>query len=157
MLRSVIRNTLTKNNISTSSFNTRYCRFSTLGDDSHDDFKAKKKSVPDGMEDVVALIDKQVKSKKVLLYMKGTPERPQCGFSQQTVRILNAVGVRFDAVNVLEYQAIREGVKLYSDWPTIPQLYVNGEFIGGCDIVTSLYKEGELEKMFNNLNLIEND
>ncbi|CAE7663710.1 grx5 [Symbiodinium microadriaticum] len=90
-----------------------------------------------------------------MLYMKGTPSQPQCGFSLQTVRILNAVGADFASVNVLEYQAIREGIKTFSDWPTIPQLYVNGEFIGGCDIVTTMYKDGELEKMLTELKLIE--
>mmetsp|Transcript_7197 Transcript_7197/g.10703 ORF Transcript_7197/g.10703 Transcript_7197/m.10703 type:complete len:155 (+) Transcript_7197:98-562(+) len=123
--------------------------------DSHDDFKPKRKNIPEGMEEVSDLIDRQVKENQVMLYMKGTPSQPQCGFSLQTVRILNAIGVDFSSVNVLEYPAIREGIKLYSDWPTIPQLYVNGEFIGGCDIVTTMFKEGELEKMFKDAKLIE--
>lgn len=94
--------------------------------DSHDDFKPKKTHVPEGMNEVLAIIDKQVKSNDVMLYMKGTPSQPQCGFSAQSVRILNAVGVDFSSVNVLQYHAIRDGIKVYSEWPTIPQLYVKG-------------------------------
>jgi monothiol glutaredoxin len=96
--------------------------------ESHDDFKPKRKEIPTGLDDVIKLIDKQVKENDVFLYMKGTPSAPQCGFSSQAVRILNAVGVDFSSVNVLEYPAIRDGVKVYSEWPTIPQLYV---FCGG--------------------------
>lgn len=123
--------------------------------DSHDDFKPKKKDISDGMDDVVKLIGKQVKENPVMLYMKGTPNQPQCGFSLQAVRILNAAGVDFSSVNVLEYPAIREGVKLYSEWPTIPQLYVAGEFVGGCDIMTSMYNDGQLTKLFKDHKLIE--
>jgi monothiol glutaredoxin len=121
--------------------------FRCFSSDSHDDFKPKKKSVPTELSDVVKLIDSQVKENAVMLYMKGTPSQPQCGFSMQAVRILNAVGVDFSSVNVLEYPAIREGIKAYGDWPTIPQLYVRGEFVGGCDIMTSMFQEGELEKL----------
>jgi monothiol glutaredoxin len=129
-------------------------RFST-NDDSHDDFKPKRKEFKDGMDDVVKLVDKQVKEHPVMLYMKGTPQQPQCGFSLQTVRILNAVGVDFSSVNVLEYPAIREGVKLYSEWPTLPQLYVAGEFVGGCDIVTSMYNDGQLQNLLKEKKLLE--
>jgi monothiol glutaredoxin len=83
-----------------------------------------------------------------MLYMKGTPQQPQCGFSQQVCRVLHATGVEFDSVNVLEDESIREGVKLYSEWPTIPQLYVGGEFVGGCDIVTEAFQSGELDETF---------
>lgn len=124
--------------------------------DSHDDFKPKKKTVPTGMEDVLKLIDSQVKDNAVMLYMKGTPSQPQCGFSMQAVRILNAVGVDFSSVNVLEYPAIREGIKKYSDWPTIPQLYVSGDFIGGCDIMTSMFNEGQLEKLMKEKKVLDN-
>jgi monothiol glutaredoxin len=127
--------------------------FSTA--DSHDDFKPKRKIIADGMSDVVQSIDKQVKENPIIIYMKGTPSKPMCGFSLQAVRILNASGVTFQAVNVLEHPAIREAIKEYSDWPTIPQLYVKGEFIGGCDIVTQMYKDGELEKLFKQHNLVE--
>jgi len=123
--------------------------------DSDDDFKPKRKIIAEGMSDVVQLIDKQVKENPIMLYMKGTPQKPLCGFSLQAVRILNASGVTFQSVNVLEHGAIREAIKEYSDWPTIPQLYVKGEFIGGCDIVTSMYKDGELEKLFKDHKLLE--
>ena len=83
-----------------------------------------------------------------MLYMKGTPQQPQCGFSQQVCRVLHATGVEFDSVNVLEDDSIREGVKAYSEWPTIPQLYVGGEFVGGCDIVTEAFQSGELDETF---------
>jgi monothiol glutaredoxin len=91
-----------------------------------------------------------------MLYMKGTPSQPQCGFSMQAVRILNAVGVDFSSVNILEYPAIREGVKKYSDWPTLPQLYVSGEFVGGCDIMTEMYNDGSLEKKLKEKKLLKN-
>ena len=107
------------------------------------------------MEDALQLIDKQVKENPIVLYMKGIPSKPQCGFSLQAVRILNASGVEFQAVNVLEHGAIREAVKEYSDWPTIPQLYVKGEFVGGCDIMTSMYKDGTLEKLLKEHNLVQ--
>ena len=92
-----------------------------------------------------ALIKEQVESNDVMLYMKGTPSAPQCGFSMQTVRVLNAVGVDYASVNVLDFPAVRDGIKTYSDWPTIPQLYVKGEFVGGCDIITTMFTEGELD------------
>ena len=114
----------------------------------HEDFAKKVKAkVPEGMDDVIKMIAKQVKDNDVMLYMKGTPSAPQCGFSSQAVRILNAVGVDFGSVNVLEHPSIREGIKKFSDWPTVPQLYVKGEFVGGCDIMTGLFTSGELEKM----------
>lgn len=123
-------------------FNTK--RF--FADDTHDDFKPKLQSIPTGLDEVKALIHSQVNDNEIMLYMKGTPAQPQCGFSMQAVRILNALGADFQSVNVLEFAAIREGIKEYSDWPTIPQLYVKGEFVGGCDIMTSMFQEGELEK-----------
>lgn len=120
----------------------------SVSPESHDDFKPKKKLVvPEGMDEVLKLIDGQVKANDVMLYMKGTPSQPQCGFSSQAVRILNAVGAEFSSVNVLEYNSIRDGIKVYSDWPTVPQLYVKGEFVGGCDIMTSMFTSGDLEKL----------
>jgi monothiol glutaredoxin len=89
-------------------------------------------------------IDHDVKSNRVFLYMKGTPAFPQCGFSQRVVQILRHYGVEFASANVLEDMAIREGIKEYSNWPTIPQLYVEGEFVGGCDILMELHERGEL-------------
>ncbi len=120
-------------------------RLSSSSVDGHDDFQPKRKA--DGLEDVFKLLEKQVKDHDIMLYMKGTPAKPQCGFSLQAVRILHALGVEFDSVNVLEFPAIREGIKRFSDWPTIPQLYVKGEFVGGCDIMTQMLKDGELEKL----------
>ena len=96
------------------------------------------------MSDVQAQIAGDVKSNDVLLYMKGTPAFPQCGFSAVTVQILNHVGVKFKAVNVLEDQDVREGIKTFSNWPTIPQLYVKGEFVGGADIVKEMFEQDEL-------------
>ncbi|OIO70335.1 MAG: monothiol glutaredoxin, Grx4 family [Zetaproteobacteria bacterium CG12_big_fil_rev_8_21_14_0_65_55_1124] len=92
-------------------------------------------------------IDKLVKAHDVVLFMKGTPEFPQCGFSQRVVGILNQTAVPYAAVNVLLDPAVREGIKIYADWPTIPQLYIKGEFIGGCDIVTEMSANGELEAL----------
>lgn len=94
------------------------------------------------------IIRDQVHRHRVVLYMKGTPEMPQCGFSANAVRILKACGVDdFFAVNVLADPEIRQGIKDYANWPTIPQLYVNGEFIGGSDILTEMYQSGELQKL----------
>ncbi|MCF7822298.1 MAG: Grx4 family monothiol glutaredoxin [Mariprofundaceae bacterium] len=89
-------------------------------------------------------IDKLVQEHDIVLFMKGTPQFPQCGFSQRVAAILNSHGIAFAAVNVLLDPAVREGIKVYSDWPTIPQLYVKGEFIGGCDIVAEMEESGEL-------------
>ena len=96
------------------------------------------------MSDVQARIADDVKNSDVLLYMKGTPAFPQCGFSAVTVQILNHIGVKFKAVNVLEDQDVREGIKAFSNWPTIPQLYVKGEFVGGADIVKEMFEQEEL-------------
>ena len=99
------------------------------------------------MSDVQARIADDVKSNDVLLYMKGTPAFPQCGFSAVTVQILSHIGAKFKAVNVLEDPEVREGIKVFSNWPTIPQLYVKGEFVGGCDIVTEMFQSGELGQL----------
>lgn len=126
--------------------------------ESHDDFKPVKKEkavIESGLDDVVKLVTKQVSENSVMLYMKGTPQQPQCGFSMQAVRVLNAAGVEFSAVNVLEYPAVREAVKVYSEWPTIPQLYVAGEFVGGADIMTSMYQDGSLAKLFKDHKLLK--
>lgn len=93
------------------------------------------------------IISDQIASHPVVLYMKGTPDFPQCGFSGQIASILHKLGVRPFSVNVLEEPEIREGIKIFSNWPTIPQLYINGEFVGGCDIVTDMYQSGELQKL----------
>jgi monothiol glutaredoxin len=97
--------------------------------------------------DVTDRIDAIVKSHDVVLFMKGTPLFPQCGFSGRVVGILDHLDVPFHAVDVLQDPEVRQGIKAYSDWPTIPQLYIRGEFIGGSDIVTEMFQEGELDKL----------
>ena len=92
-------------------------------------------------------IKQQVTGNGIILYMKGTPQAPQCGFSGKSVQLLQACGAEFASVNVLADPEIRDGIKQYSNWPTIPQLYIKGEFIGGCDIITDLYQKGELQKL----------
>lgn len=101
--------------------------------------------------DVQERIKRQVGENSVLLYMKGTPDFPQCGFSARAVAALNAVGAPFAFVNVLEDQEVREGIKKFSNWPTIPQLYVNGELIGGSDIVVEMYESGELKSLLEDV------
>ncbi|MEJ8574422.1 Grx4 family monothiol glutaredoxin [Microbaculum marinum] len=93
-------------------------------------------------------IDAEVKGNEVLLFMKGTPTFPQCGFSGQVVQILDYLGVPYKGVNVLEDADLRQGVKEYTNWPTIPQLYVKGEFVGGCDIIREMFQAGELQQLF---------
>ena len=101
-------------------------------------------------DDSHARIDQMVKGAPVLLFMKGTPLFPQCGFSSRAVAILQHLDVEFDSVDVLQDQGVRQGIKAYSDWPTIPQLYVNGEFVGGSDIMMEMYESGELQQLFSN-------
>tara|TARA_B100001123_G_C15081115_1_gene935683 strand:- start:302 stop:634 length:333 start_codon:yes stop_codon:yes gene_type:complete len=93
-------------------------------------------------------IDDLIKKNEVCLFMKGTPEVPQCGFSMAVSNVLKHLKVNFVGINVLDDNEIREGVKAYSDWPTIPQLYVKGEFVGGCDIIKEMFEKGELQKKF---------
>ena len=101
------------------------------------------------MSDATTQIDETVKANDVVLYMKGTKEMPQCGFSSRVAGVLNYMGVEYTDINVLADENIRQGIKDYSDWPTIPQLYVKGEFIGGCDIVREMYESGELEQLMS--------
>ena len=96
------------------------------------------------------LIQNHIKSNDVCLFMKGTPDAPQCGFSMAVSNILKILEVNFKGINVLEDQSLREGIKVFSDWPTIPQLYIKEEFVGGCDIVKEMYESGELKKVFDN-------
>jgi len=100
------------------------------------------------MSDINAFIDDKVKNNDVFLFMKGTPDFPMCGFSGRVVQILDYLGVPYESANVLDNQDLREGIKAYANWPTIPQLYVKGEFIGGADIVTEMFQAGELQKHF---------
>ena len=99
------------------------------------------------MSDPSNRIEEIVKSKDVVLFMKGTPLFPQCGFSSRAVSILEHLGVPFESVDVLQDPEVRQGIKEYSDWPTIPQLYVKGEFVGGCDIMKEMFQSGELHKL----------
>jgi monothiol glutaredoxin len=101
------------------------------------------------MTDAKQIIEETVKSNDVVLYMKGTKSMPQCGFSSKVAGVLNYMGVDYADVNVLADEAIRQGIKDYSDWPTIPQLYVKGEFVGGCDIITEMTLSGELDQLFD--------
>lgn len=100
-------------------------------------------------------IAKSLAENPVLLFMKGVPEQPQCGFSAVSVQILDHLGVDFVGVNVLQSDALRQGIKEFSDWPTIPQLYVKGEFVGGCDIIREMFQSGELKTMFEQQGLLQ--
>ena len=98
-------------------------------------------------ENIKTEIENEIQANDIVLYMKGTPVFPQCGFSAATVGVLNQLGVKFNSVNVLENDDIRQGIKDYANWPTIPQLYVKGEFVGGCDIIREMYESGELNDL----------
>ena len=100
------------------------------------------------MTDTSTQIQDKISANDVVLYMKGTKEMPQCGFSSRVAGVLNYMGVEFADVNVLADEALRQGIKEYSDWPTVPQLYVKGEFVGGCDIITEMTLSGELDTLF---------
>ena len=95
------------------------------------------------------IIQNHIDNNEVCLFMKGTPDAPQCGFSMAVTNLLKILEVKFKSVNVLENQSIREGIKTFSDWPTIPQRYVKKEFVGGCDIIKEMYESGELKKIFD--------
>ena len=107
-------------------------------------------------QDVQDWIGKQVAGNDVVLFMKGTKSMPQCGFSMQVAQILRHLGVDFKDINVLEDMSVRDGVKAYSNWPTIPQLYVKGEFIGGCDIVREMFQAGELQQLLTTKGIAHN-
>ena len=100
------------------------------------------------MSDINDIITSEIANNNVVLFMKGTPVFPQCGFSSQVVQILSYLGVSFKGVNVLDNDELREGIKTFSNWPTIPQLYVKGEFLGGCDIIREMFEEDELREFF---------
>ena len=101
------------------------------------------------------LINKEIENNDVCLFMKGTPDAPQCGFSMAVSNILKILEVNFKGVNVLENQQIREGIKEYSEWPTIPQLYIKKEFLGGCDIIKEMYENGELKKTIGKIKIYQ--
>ena len=104
--------------------------------------------------DVKENIQRFIEQNEICLFMKGTPDSPQCGFSMAVSNILKHLNVKFKGVNVLEDQNLRQGIKDFSDWPTIPQLYVKGEFIGGCDIIKDMFESGELKKVFEEKKII---
>ena len=99
-------------------------------------------------------IEKELSSNEVCLFMKGTPDAPQCGFSMAVSNILKILNVNFKGINVLENENLRQGIKEFSDWPTIPQLYINKEFVGGCDIVKEMFEKGELKKLLESKSLL---
>ena len=104
--------------------------------------------------DIKSEIENIINKNEICLFMKGIPEAPQCGFSMAVSNILKHLNVSFEAINVLENEEIRNGIKIYSDWPTIPQLYVKGEFVGGCDIIKEMYEKGELKELLENKKII---
>ena len=99
-------------------------------------------------QEIKNMIDKEITNNEVCLFMKGTPDAPQCGFSMAVSNMLKILEVNFKGVNVLENEKLRQGIKKFSEWPTIPQLYIKKEFVGGCDIVKEMYESGELKKVF---------
>ena len=103
----------------------------------------------DEIMSIETFIDNEVKSNDVVLFMKGTPQFPMCGFSGQVVQILDHIGVPYKGLNVLDSDELRNGIKTYSNWPTIPQLYVKGEFVGGCDIIREMFQASELQQLFS--------
>tara|TARA_B100000686_G_C16158540_1_gene650317 strand:- start:234 stop:557 length:324 start_codon:yes stop_codon:yes gene_type:complete len=106
------------------------------------------------MVDVNSKIKSIIESNNVVLFMKGTPDAPQCGFSMAVSNILKNLKVKFEGINVLESNEMRQGIKSYTDWPTIPQLYVKGEFVGGCDIVKEMFEKGKLKELLQSKSLI---
>eukprot|EP00879_Flechtneria_rotunda_P004658 GHRR01004919.1.p1 GENE.GHRR01004919.1~~GHRR01004919.1.p1 ORF type:complete len:156 (+),score=42.53 GHRR01004919.1:169-636(+) len=120
-----------------------------FGEDTHDDFKPKYKTEP--VSDADEQIKQDIGNNQVFIYMKGTPEAPQCGFSNMACRILDAYNFKYGSRNVLADQGVREGIKKFTGWPTIPQVFVKGEFVGGSDILMEMHKAGELEQLANEL------
>ena len=107
-------------------------------------------------QDVKDWISKQIASNNIVLFMKGTKSAPQCGFSMQVAQILHHLGVEYEDINVLDDMGVRDGIKAFSNWPTIPQLYVKGEFVGGCDIVREMFQAGELQDMLKKKGVASN-
>ena len=105
-------------------------------------------------QQIKELIDNEINNNEVCLFMKGTPDVPQCGFSMAVSNILKILNIKFKGINVLENNELREAIKEYSDWPTIPQLYIKGEFVGGCDIVKEMYEDGKLKEKFKKEKII---
>lgn len=149
--------TLTQNGQFGSQPNSSLRFFSNSS--SHPDFEPKKKEPTKNfnkqLQDLQETIKKDISENKVILYMKGTPAWPECGFSRAVIQILDQYGIKYASRNMNADIPMKEALKVYSSWPTIPQLYVNGELIGGCDIVTQMHKEGELESLFEGVELKE--
>jgi monothiol glutaredoxin len=122
-----------------------------MNSDSHDDFGPVKKSIPSDDKEVHKMIQDHITKNAVMLYMKGNPQQPMCGFSATVTKILQSYNIDFSSVNVLDYPSLRDGIKTFSNWPTIPQLYINGEFVGGCDIVKSMHENGELKELLQTI------
>jgi len=136
-------------------FNQRMFTTASLdSSDSHSDFQTKAREVVNPDSAAVEVIKNDITSNNVFLYMKGNPQAPRCGFSASVVRILQHLNVPFASRDVLENDQIREAVKQFSDWPTLPQLYVKGEFVGGADIIGTLFKSGELETLFRDAGVL---
>ena len=132
----------------------RYFSAGKIDSDSHSDFQPKVKVESGSAKD---FIDKVVKGNKVVLFMKGTPQQPMCGFSNYVVQALGYYGVKdYYSVNVLEDNEVREEVKKYSDWPTLPQLYINHEFVGGCDILSEMHQKNELLEFLKKQGVVSN-
>ena len=106
--------------------------------------------------DLTEQIKNEIKSNDVVLFMKGTPVFPQCGFSSMVSQVLNHMSVEFKGIDVLTETSLRDGIKIFSDWPTVPQLYVKGEFVGGCDIIREMYESGELKQLFDEKSISNN-
>eukprot|EP00894_Picocystis_sp_ML_P002525 jgi/Pico_ML_1/53042/g3661.t1 len=113
------------------------------GDDSHEDFQTQYKNTN---QDVSESIQKDIQDHRIMVYMKGTPDAPMCGFSNVVVQVLRAHGAEFGARNVLEDPDLREGIKKYTEWPTIPQVFIDGEFVGGADILINMHETGDLDQ-----------
>ena len=107
-------------------------------------------------ENVKKRIQTEIESNNVVLFMKGTPVFPQCGFSSMVSQVLNHMNVEFKGIDVLAESSLRDGIKIFSDWPTVPQLYVKGEFVGGCDIIREMYESGELKQLFDEKSISNN-
>tara|TARA_B100000749_G_scaffold264209_1_gene238372 strand:- start:113 stop:451 length:339 start_codon:yes stop_codon:yes gene_type:complete len=107
-------------------------------------------------ENVKQRIQTEIDSNNVVLFMKGTPVFPQCGFSSMVSQVLNNMSVEFKGIDVLTETSLRDGIKIFSDWPTVPQLYVKGEFVGGCDIIREMYESGELKQLFDEKSISNN-
>jgi len=127
-------------------------RFSTIGEDpdTHSDFKAVNKALKD-VPSARELVEEDVKNNPIMLYMKGVPSAPRCGFSALAVKVLQEYGVPFHARNILEDQELKESIKYFSNWPTFPQIFIKGEFVGGSDIILNMHQSGELKEMLKDL------